>query len=670
MSYRPQDATGWQGTRERKGTLCARTYTRQMDRPCCMVPGDRRCARRRAGGHRVAAVVILFAAVLVAACQEDGRVQVRNIDFQGVVAVSEDQLRNALATKESSWIPWGRKQYFDRKQFDADLQRIRAFYADRGYPDASVTAFDVQLNDDQTQVDVVLTIEEGEPVRIAGIDMHGFWDVPPDQIAAIQNSLPFKVGDVRNRQLMVTAQRGVENALRDYSFAYARAWVTETEKSPRSLVVDVTADPGPSVDFGLVEISGNRSVGERVISRELLYRSGDPFSRSAMQDSQRRLYGLELFQFANVEVLDPERQFPEIRTRVTVAENRHQHVNFGLGYGTDEKARVEAEYRHVNFLGDARTASVRGKWSSLDRGVQANFIQPYFLVRGITANLQGQQWKTFTPAYDAYVAGGRAIFEHRVRSQRRTIGLSFIAEQNRSTVSEEALNDPTLIDELIALGLDPVTGKQEGFLGAVAGDFQIDGTDNILDAHRGFQAAAHIEHTGRIIPGTFKYYAVSTDLRHYLPIGPRLTFANRLAWGVIDGEGDEDTTIPFGKRLFLGGANSVRGWGRYEISPLSESGVPLGGDSLFGFSSEIRLELNDKLGAVAFLDAGNVWASPWTLNLADLRYAVGPGVRYLTPVGPIRFDVGIQLNPIPNLQIDGEKQQRRWRMHFSIGQAF
>jgi outer membrane protein assembly complex protein YaeT len=641
-----------------------------MDGPLCLVPGGHWRLRRRAGGNAVAALVILVAAALAAGCEEDGRVQVSGISFQGVAAISEDQLRNALATKESSWIPWGRKQYFDRTQFDADLQRIRAFYADRGYPEAQVTGFDVQLNDEQTQVDVVLTIDEGQPVRIAAIDLHGFWDVPPDQVTAVRNGLPFKVGDVRDRQLMVTAQRAVENALRDYSFAYARAWVTETEREPRSVVVDVTADPGPSVNFGLVEISGNRSVEDRVISRELLYSAGDPFNRTAMQDSQRRLYRLELFQFANVEVLEPERQFPEIRTRVTVAENKHQHVNFGLGYGTDEKARVEAEYRHVNFLGDARTALVRGKWSSLDRGVQGNFIQPYFFVRGITMNLQGQQWYTYTPAYDAFVSGGRAIFEHRVRSQRRTIGLSFIAENNRSTVSEEALNDPTLIDELIALGLDPVTGKQEGFLGAVAGDFQIDGTDNILNAHRGFQAAAHIEHTGRIIPGTFKYYAVSTDLRHYLPLGPRMTFANRVAWGVIDGEGDEDTSIPFGKRLFLGGANSIRGWGRFEVSPLSESGVPLGGDSLFGFSSELRLEMNSRLGVVAFLDAGNVWASPWTLDLEDLRYAVGPGLRYVTPVGPVRFDVGVQLNPIPNLQIDGEPQQRRWRMHFSIGQAF
>jgi outer membrane protein assembly factor BamA len=353
-----------------------------------------------------------------------------------------------------------------------------------------------------------------------------------------------------------------------------------------------------------------------------------------------------------------------------VAEGRHQHLDFGVGYGTEEKGRVEAEYRHVNFLGDARSASLRGRWSSLDRGLRTVFTQPYFLARGIALNLEGQVWNTFTPAYDAFVGGGRATVQHRTRSQRRSISLSLIAERNSSRIAEDVLSDPALRDELIAIGLDPDTETQEGMLAAVASDFQIDGTDNFLNARRGYQASAHVEQAGRIVPGAFEYFTVSADLRHYLPLGPRATFANRLALGVIDGVGEEDTTIPFGKRLFLGGANSVRGWGRFEISPLTDSGLPIGGDSLLAFSSELRYDVNRRLGAVAFLDAGNVWASPWSVDLGDLRYAVGPGFRYQTPVGPIRFDVGYQVNPIPNLQIDGEAQQRRWRMHFSIGQAF
>jgi outer membrane translocation and assembly module TamA len=91
---------------------------------------------------------------------------------------------------------------------------------------------------------------------------------------------------------------------------------------------------------------------------------------------------------------------------------------------------------------------------------------------------------------------------------------------------------------------------------------------------------------------------------------------------------------------------------------------------MLAFSSEARLSLNRSLGVVAFLDGGNVWAGDWDFHLDDLRYAIGPGLRYQTPVGPIRFDFGYQLNPIPGLLVNGEPQPRHWRIHFSIGQAF
>jgi outer membrane translocation and assembly module TamA len=87
-------------------------------------------------------------------------------------------------------------------------------------------------------------------------------------------------------------------------------------------------------------------------------------------------------------------------------------------------------------------------------------------------------------------------------------------------------------------------------------------------------------------------------------------------------------------------------------------------------SSEVRFPVWGKLGAVGFVDYGNVWARSWHIDPTDLRYAVGPGLRYATPIGPARFDFGYQLNPIDNLLVNGEPQKRRWRVHFSIGQAF
>jgi outer membrane protein insertion porin family len=106
------------------------------------------------------------------------------------------------------------------------------------------------------------------------------------------------------------------------------------------------------------------------------------------------------------------------------------------------------------------------------------------------------------------------------------------------------------------------------------------------------------------------------------------------------------------------------------VSPITETGLPIGGLSMLEWSSELRMRTSGNLSFVAFLDAGNVWGRSWQFDLGDLRAAVGPGVRYQTPIGPIRADVGYQLTPIDGLVVNGEPEKRHWRIHFSIGQAF
>jgi outer membrane protein insertion porin family len=242
-------------------------------------------------------------------------------------------------------------------------------------------------------------------------------------------------------------------------------------------------------------------------------------------------------------------------------------------------------------------------------------------------------------------------------------------EHDSSSIASDVLNDPTLRNDLIALGLDPTTGEQNGTLNAFGFDLQRSTADNLLNAHRGYQIAVHTEAAGRLLPGTFNYYGVTLDVRHYVPFGEKVVLASRGLLGNIRPVGLDQVNVPFSKKFFLGGATTIRGWGRYEVSPLS-GGVPIGGDSMFAFSEEIRALLVGKFGMVLFLDAGNVWADSGGIRLDDLRYAVGPGLRYQTPIGPIRFDFGYQLNPIPGLLVNGSPQTRQWRLHFSIGQAY
>jgi outer membrane protein insertion porin family/translocation and assembly module TamA len=613
---------------------------------------------------------LIAAAAFAAGCKEEGTIQVHRLSFNGVKAVDESRLRDALATRQNSKIPWGRKAYFDRTRFEADVKRIQAFYADRGYPDARVSGYDLKLNDKQDAVDITVTVAEGEPVTVAAINFIGFEDIPADHFSKMKDDAPLKVGAARDRQLVVSTHELALNELRDHGYPYAKVATGEDDGADKKhATVTFTADPGKIAHFGSVDIDGNKSVSDRVIERQLTFKPGDLYRRSIVQDSQRRLYGMELFQFVNVESQNQELQPADVPMKVTVAEGNHQRVNFGVGYGTEEKARADVEYHHLNFFGGARTAGAHVRYSSLDRGVRLDFNQPYVFAPHFSLSGEGQAWRTITPAYTSSVAGGKATLTHKT-SEKSSWSVSLISERDKSTVDPEVLANPAQRTVLIALGLDPVTGSQDGTLNAFAFDLQRTTADNVLNAHRGYQIALHGESAGQIVSGTFGYTAISADGRQYLPVGSdRVILASRAQFGNIRPVNDDPTKVPFGKKYFLGGATSIRGWGRYEVSPLVD-GLPIGGNSMFAFSEELRAVLSGNVGGVLFLDAGNVWAQNWGIKLNDLRYAIGPGLRYQTPIGPIRFDIGYQLNPIPDLLVNGSPQTRRWRMHFSIGQAY
>src|SRR6059036_2448660 len=167
--------------------------------------------------RRIAFLLVLLP-LAAGACKEEGTIQVHKIAFKGVKAVDTSRLKNALATRESSWLPWGKKNYFDRSRFDADLKRIQAFYADRGYPDARVTGFDVKLNDKQDAADVIVKISEGEPVKVAAVDFVGFDVIPPAHLDTMEKQVPLKVGQPRDRLLVVATHELALNELRDHGF--------------------------------------------------------------------------------------------------------------------------------------------------------------------------------------------------------------------------------------------------------------------------------------------------------------------------------------------------------------------------------------------------------------------------------------------------------------------
>jgi outer membrane protein assembly complex protein YaeT len=619
----------------------------------------------------------LFVAVAASSCRETGDVQVTSIRFEGTTAASADQLKAIIATKESGFLPWSRKRFFDRQALDSDVMRVEAYYADRGYPKAKVVGVDVRLNDAKDKVALTVRIDEGEPILVENVVFEGLDGIPTDHLERLRAQLPVAAGRPRDQRMILTAHDMVIAELRDHGFPYASVRIVERAGTSGSAVqLAVSVDTGPESVFGPITIYGVVSVEEEVIRRELAFNEGELYQLGRITESQRRLYGLELFQFVNIAPRLPEDRSTQIPIVVTVVEGKHRRLQLAAGYGSEERARGRINWRHVNFGGGARTGEVEARASSLEQGVRGTVTQPFLFQRGLSLQLTGSTWWANEPVYEYRSSGGRASVSRdfsragvgTIRGVRHVVSATFAQEYEDYTVAPEVLDDPTFRDELIALGLNPETGQGSGTVAAVEFDFERNTASQPLDPRQGYFVSGHVEKAGQWLRGTFDYTELVGDVRGYIPLGSRLVWASRARSGTL--AGPSAALIPFYKRYFVGGSTSIRGWGRYQVSPLTPAGNPVGGRTMLEVSTEARFGIRGKLRGVVFVDGGNVWNDPWSVQVRSLRWAVGPGVRYDTPVGPMRFDLGIQVNPIDGLMIEGNPETRKWRVHFSIGQAF
>ena len=626
--------------------------------------------------RRLLATLLLLTTVSVA-CRETGDVEVTSITFSGVSAVQADELKAVLATRESGFLPWSRKRFLDRPEFDRDVQRIEAFYADRGYPKAKVVNVDVALNDAKDKVAITVEINEGQPIVVESISFDGFTNVPVDHLDRLRGRLPIAQDRPRDQRLILASHDMAVAELRDHGFPYATVSMVERPGSSEMRVqLIVAADTGPEAVFGAISVEGDVSVDEDVIRREFAFREGEQYQLSKITETQRRLYTLELFQFVNVVPRLPEDRSPRVPVAVTVTEGKHRRLQLAGGYGSEEKARGRINWRHVNFFGGARTGEVEAKASSLEQGVRGSLLEPYLFQRGLSLRLSGSTWWADEPVYEHRSTGGRFTLAKdfsraRVGGERgvqNTVSVSFIQEYEDYAVAPSVLEDPTFRDELIALGLNPVTGRGKGTVAAVELSFERNTAEQPLDPRQGYAVSGHVQRAGQFLRGTFDFTELYGEVRGYVPLGSRFVWANRFSSATL--AGPSAALIPFYKRYFVGGSSSVRGWGRYQVSPLTPSGEPIGGRTMMEVSTEARFGIRGKLGAVLFIDGGNAWEGPWEAKFRELRWAAGPGIRYDTPIGPMRVDLGLQLNPIDGLVLEGNPEKRKWRVHFSIGQAF
>lgn len=625
----------------------------------------------------LAAVVMATAAS--SACHEEGDVRVASLSFDGNRAFSSSQLDDVVVTHATGRLPWARPRYFSRATFDADLQRLAAFYEDRGYPDARVTSVDVDFNDKRDAVRLRVHLDEGTPVLVERVAFTGLENAPVEVTGAL-DTIPLKAGAPRDRHLVAASRERVTFLLRDRGFPHARVESQESAGSqPKRVVITIAATPGAPANFGDVSVVGLSSVHDSLVRRTLAFAPGDLYRESRVLESQRRLGKLGIFEFAHVrndpqaEVATAAKSVPMV---VTVSEGRPTRLQLGAGYGSEDGPRGSVRWEHLNFLGDARRFSTDAKYSTRLRGAGVELVEPYFLRPTVALSALAGAWWTDEPTYTSRSRGGRFGLTWRRASERgvdlepidHVLRVGFESESLRFTIDPATLADLTQFEQLIALGLDPTTGTGTGRLAALYLELERTAVDHPVDPHGGHAVSLRLKHAAPWLGGLYRYDEAVAEGRLYIGIGQRNVWATRARVGAIFA--DPSAAVPISERYFLGGSTTLRGWGRFQVAPLTEDGLPVGGRGMLDMSTEWRMTLRGSLGAALFVDAGNVWSAAEGLGAGRIRVDAGPGLRWMSPVGIVRADLGIQLTRIEGLKVGGRPETRFWRLHFSIGHPF
>jgi outer membrane protein insertion porin family len=480
-----------------------------------------------------------------------------------------------------------------------------------------------------------------EDVRLEGFDI-----LPADELDELRQRLPARSGaPLTDGVEKATGDAAVET-LQNRGYPYAQVSIVREPLGQARARLLVQAQPGPLGFFGSIQIAGNRSVDDSIIRRRLAYAPGDLFRRSAIERSQQQIGALGLFKSVEIRAEKIDTRPSEVPTIITVVERSPWRWNLSLGYAAGERLSIGGRVSHLNFLGGARRLDLEGRVSNIDRQAGVVFTQIDTWHPALSLSAEARHWEVDEYAFYVLSRGAQAAITWRWNP-------GFAGTFSYANAFERSRVDSSL--ELL-------TGLQDGVLNAWSIDLDRRAPSHVL--------LLHLEQAGGWMPGTFNYYNLIGDARRYRSLhDDRLTLAGRIRYGAIDPSAGE-ADIPLLKRFFLGGADEMRGWGRYELSPLSETGQPVGGKSMLAAAVEARFPIFRRLRGAVFIEAGNVWQRTWSADLGDLLYDAGPGLRIDTPFGRLRFDFGYQLKPLDGLRIAGAPQKHRWRFTFGVGEAF
>jgi outer membrane protein insertion porin family len=586
------------------------------------------------------------------AAEPQGRV-LHSLKIIGANIVPKKKLLAEMTMPRSPLIrfPWKKPPAFKEEELEGDLLRLKAYYQGQGFYHTEIVP---KIESKDHQVTVTLHITEGPYVQVVAEEVQVAPAAPPVDLSSLKKKWPLNPGDRFSGDGYEALKRLYLDYLLDHGYPHTAVEgkvLLDPEKNTAR--IEVTVNAGTLGYFGDIRITGNGETPDYLILRQLTFKPGDVFSFQKIYESQRKLYGLDLFQTVSINPETGKEKERRIPMEVIVKEKKRHSFKAGLGYGDEDQFRAKLGLRFRNLDGGGRTLDLEGKYSSIEDRVVTTFTNPQLWASRCDLVLQGGYVLRYLPGYN-----DRSFFTQE--RLERDLPWNLRAYVGHSLEFARPFDIP---DETLAILTNTSTEKLYRSSMLLLG-LRRETLDNPVDPHRGGLLAWAGEFAPNFLGSNLEFIRnVVESRRYYAPWdGTDFILAGRLRFGFIQPIQSTEQ-IPIFYRFFAGGYDSVRGYRLDYLGPRNATGQPLGGEALMEGSLEARIPIYKEIRGVAFMDFGNVFFNIPDFNLGQLKYAAGVGLRYMTPVGPVGIDIGFPLNPI-------SEHKDNYHINFSIGQTF
>jgi outer membrane protein insertion porin family len=582
---------------------------------------------------------------------------IKQIHIVGNHTFTEKQLLDEITLTTPGLFTWYTKNdQYAKTKLNTDLEAIRNFYLNRGYLEFNVESTQVSITPDKKDIFVTINISEGERYTVSDIKIAGEALVTEEELRKL---VFLKTGEIYSGAKLTASTKAIQDRLGALGYAFANANAQpELDRASHLVAFTIFVDPGRRVYVRRINVTGNTKTRDEVVRREMRQAEGGWYDVDAIRLSKERLERLAYFKEVNLETPQVSGTNDQVDVNIAVVEKPTGTFNIGAGYSALDKVILTTSVQQANLFGSGQNVGLELDTSQLNRTAVLSATDPYFTDNGVSRTVD-IFYRTTNPSdtslgdYSLRTAGAGLSFGVPFTEYDTVFfGLRF----EHTHIETYDTSPLAYIDYVAQFG--PTT---TGVISTVG--WQRDNRDSGITPSRGRYQRANLEST--VPAGSLRYYKASYQQTYYYPISQNYTLSLN---GEFDyARGFDGKPLPVFKNYYGGGIGSVRGFETASLGPRDFNGDPIGGAKKFNANVELLFPLpgtgkDRAFRGFVFGDTGGVFAEKQKITAAGIRYSVGFGVNWLSPLGALRVSYGLPLHTSPD-----DKLQR---LQFNIGNGF